>query len=258
MSRVEIEICAARKIYDGKSMVNIPDPFVRVRCGDVDLSTTIKRNNTAPEWYEIFRFPVEDETKEVEVELWHHSVYNNQLLGKYVFRPAARIRGVVSDAWYLLTHTKTEAEIRLRALSVGFGIPPTKPQMWMVTDDIEKDPVVKLKKSGKTEPDPAVVAAAAADKEDLQKDSDVTPIPISYITYAQAPEPGVAYANAPAPVYLVPQKGCYQVPNAHITAAQVAEPDLVYSPQAVQISGGIYIGHPPIPSVYDRHPGFRY
>eukprot|EP00796_Vickermania_ingenoplastis_P003656 gene3656-2590_t len=249
MYRVELTICAARKIYDGKSMVNIPDPVVRIRCGDVMLRTTIKRNNTAPEWYETFRFPVEDDKQQVEIELWNHNVYNEELLGKYVYLPAQRIKGVVSDNWYVLTNTKTEAEIRIRALSVGLGVPPTKPQMWMVTDDILKDPVEQLALEGKTDPDPEVVAACAADKEDLQKDSDVTPIPISYITYAQAPEPGVAYTPAPKPVFLVPQKGCYQVPNAHITAAQAAEPDLVYSPQAVQISGGIYIGHPPIPSI---------
>lgn len=258
MSRVEIQICAARNIYGDPSLVNIPDPVVRIRCGDVVLRTSIKRNDTAPEWYETFRFPVEDDSLPVEVELWHHSVYAEQLVGKYVYYPCQRIRGVVSDDWYTLTHTKTEAEMRIRALSVGFGVPPSKPQMWMVTDDIDRDPVVMLALEGKTDPDPEVVAAAAADKEDLQKDSDVTPIPISYITYAQAPEPGVVYTASPAPVYLVPQKGCYQVPNAHITAAQVAEPDLVYSPQAVQISGGVYVGHPPIPSVYARHPGFRY
>lgn len=258
LPRVELTVCAARKIYNGISMINIPDPMVRIRCGNTVLRTTVKRNDTSPEWYETFRFPVEDEETAVEVELWHHSVYDEQLLGKYVFLPSSRIRGVVSDDWYVLTNTKTEAEMRLRILTVNIGIPPKKPQMWMITDNIANDPVEQLELEGKTDPDPEVVAAAAADKEDLQKDSDVTPIPISYITYAQAPEPGVAYTDSPAPVYLTPQKGCYQVPNAHITATQEAEPELVYSPQAVQISGGIYIGHPPIPSVYARHPGFRY
>lgn len=258
MSRVELTVCAARCIYAGKSYVNIPDSVVRIRCGDVVLRTSVVRNDTGPEWNETFRIPVDDESNQVEVELWNHTVKHEELLGKYVFLPTEKIRGVVSDDWYLLKCSKTEAELRIRVLCVGFGVPPTKPQMWMVTDDILKDPVHQLELDGKTAPDPEVVAACAAEKNDLQKDSDVTPIPISYIKYAEPPEPGVEYTGAPAPVYLTPQKGCYQVPNAHITAAQEAEPELVYSPQAVQFSGGMYVGHPPIPSMYARHPGFRY
>lgn len=254
-------ICSARSIYTGKSAVNLPDPFIRVRSGNVVLFTSILRNETAPTWNEKMTIPLpwDDSNPCVEVELWHHSVYDDQLLGKYVFYPAKKTRGVVSDDWYALRHSiSREAEIRLRILCIDIGLPPPKPEMWKVTDSILKDPVEELHAQGKSEPDPEVVIAAAAEKGDLQKDSEVSPIPLSYITYCQAPEPGVTYTNAPAPVYLTPLKGCYQVPNAHITASETAEPELVYSPQAVQISGGRYVGHPPIPSVYARHPGFRY
>lgn len=254
-------VCSARNIYAEKSTVNLPDPFVRVRCGNVVLTTGILRNDASPSWNETMTIPLyaDDVNPVVEVQLWHHSVYDDELLGKYVFYPSKKTRGVVSDDWYVLNNSfAREAEIRLRILCVGIGLPPAKLEMWKLTDNILQDPVEALQLEGKTEPAPEVVAAAAADKGDLQKDSEVSPIPISYITYSQPPLPGVTYTNAPAPVYLTPQKGCYQVPNAHITASETAEPELVYSPQAVQISCGRYIGHPPIPSVYARHPGFRY
>lgn len=261
MPKVELLVCSARNIYTGKSTVNLPDPFIRVRCGNVALLTAILRNDTSPTWNELMTIPIaaDDTNPAVEVELWHHSVYDDELLGKYVFFPSEKTRGVVSDDWYVLSNNASrEAEVRLRILCMDIGLPPAKREMWKLTDSILKDPVEALQALGKSEPDPKVVVAAAADKGDLQKDSEVSPIPLSYITYCQPPIPGVEYTNAPAPVYLTPQKGCYQVPNAHITASETAKPELVYSPQAVQISCGRYIGHPPIPSVYARHPGFRY
>lgn len=251
-------LCAARQICNDKPLPNIKHPVVRIRYGSTVLRSSVKHNDCAPEWNETFRFPVDNDGKGVEVELWDHTVYGEDLLGKYVFYPSERVRGVVSDDWYVLSHNKSHGEVRLRILAVEIGIPPEKLQMWMLTDDITKDPVQQLALAGLKTPDPEVVAAAATDKDDLQKDSQVSPIPISYIIYAQAPEAGAKYAASPAPTYLAPQKGCYQVPNAHIVAAQEAEPELVYSAQAIQVRNNAYIGNPPMPSQYPKHPGFRY
>ena len=190
MGKVELTVCAARKLHDGQ-LVGLPDPFVRLTTGDKKYKTKVVKNNLNPEWEETFRFNIADEmSTQIRLEVWNKNTYDDDLMGYYTLSLGGLTKGIVKDQWYILEKSKTEAELHVRVLAVDFGAPPKPEEQWMVTTDISRDPVKRAIEDGTWRPG-----------QKMPPPPSGPPQPQAYVQQVPVPvQPQVQYAQQAAPV----------------------------------------------------------
>lgn len=234
MGKVEITVVAARRLHD-MQLVGIPDPFVRITCGDRNYKTKVTKDTLNPEWNETFRFMIPDENStQIRAEVWNKNTYNDDLMGTYTLSLGGLTRGIVKDDWFILDKSKTQAELRLRILAIDFGVPPKSEEQWMVTADITKDPVQRAIEDGRWRLGQKA-APVPTGPPPAQAPSFQTAVPGQPTVTMLQPSPQVPYVQAPLP----PQ----QFPNVSYTPQQQGPPPVHYVTQ-----------HPPVPYVQQPPP----
>ncbi|AAZ11010.1 hypothetical protein, conserved [Trypanosoma brucei brucei TREU927] len=136
MGKLQVCICAARNLHE-QSAPCMPDPYCCVRLGDTTYKTKIVNNTCNPVWNQTLRFYVADEnTAHLCVELWTTDVITDGVLGSICLPLSGLTMGIIQDSWYLLSHSPTNAELRIRLLACDFGKQPHPNQRWKITNDI--------------------------------------------------------------------------------------------------------------------------
>lgn len=296
MGKIELTVCAARNLHN-MEVFGVPDPFVRLIAGDKKYKTKVVKDNLSPVWEETFRFQIADEmSTQIRFEVWNKNTYDDDLMGIYTLSVGGLTKGVVRDGWYILDKSKTQAELHIRVLAVDFGMPPKPEEQWMVTTDINRDPVRRAIEDGtwrpgqKTAPPPSgPPAAQVIVQPQVQPQVIVQPQPqvvvqqapqqqpqVQYVTQPppqqQQPQPQVVYVQAPPqqqPAYVQP---AYQQPPP--PAAYAAPPQQPYYQQQPPPPQQQYYQPPPQPQqqyyqpppppqqqpqgYYAPAPGYRY
>ncbi|KAG8347699.1 hypothetical protein TRVL_01485 [Trypanosoma vivax] len=160
MKRLQVCVCGARNLRD-TDMLSLPDAYCSVRVGDKTVKTKVVHNNCDPVWNETFRFNLTDETNtQVCIELWDKNVLTEDILGSYCFSLSSLTMGIVEDSWFLLSHSKTDAEIHIRVLACDFGRKPDASLLWMMTSDINACPAADINSQLHAVPDAVVLSAS--------------------------------------------------------------------------------------------------
>jgi hypothetical protein len=236
MGKIELTVCAARKLHDGQ-LIGLPDPFVRLTTGDKKYKTKVMKDNLNPEWEETFRFNIADEmSTQIRLEVWNKNTYNDDLMGYYTLSLGGLTKGIVKDQWYILEKSKTQAELHVRVLAVDFGALPKPEEQWMVTTDITRDPVKRAIEDGTWRPGQKTAPPPSGPPQ--QQQPQVCPMPTQPPQLQTCPmppqtqQPGLYPQQAPA----------VQPPTQPVQ--YVASP-----PQPVQ-----YVASPPQPVQYVQQP----
>ncbi|KEG10074.1 c2 domain protein [Trypanosoma grayi] len=260
MGKLQVCICAARNLHDNQ-VISLPDPYCRLHMGSTKYKTKVIDNTLNPVWNETFRFQVADENSaQICVELWNKNIISDDVMGSYNISVANLTKGVVQDAWYLLSHSKTNAELRLRLLACDFGKDPRPEDAWKVTADINEDPVVK---AGAKPPTGAAPVTITSNVNNTPLDSKMGPAVVpsvlmqeQQVAYApqQSPPPPQqpGYYSPPPPqqpVYYPPQQPPQQ-PGYYPPPQQQPQPGY-YPPQQPPQQPGYY---PPPPQ--QPQPGY--
>ncbi|CAG9579222.1 conserved hypothetical protein [Leishmania major strain Friedlin] len=215
MGKIEVTVCAARKLHDCQ-LIGLPDPFVRLVMGDKRYKTQVVKNSLNPAWDETFRFHIPDEmSTQLRLEVWNKCTYSDDLMGYYALSLGGLTKGIVKDQWYILEKSKTQAELHVRLLAVDFGALPKQEELWMVTTDINRDPVKRAMEDGtwrpgqktapQQQPQSLGVQCVAAPP---QQAPCVPPLLVQYV-----PAPQAQYTPQPQLMQYVPQQppqGYYQ------------------------------------------------
>ncbi|ESL12091.1 hypothetical protein TRSC58_00147 [Trypanosoma rangeli SC58] len=202
MGKLQVCICGARNLHDSQ-IIGMPDPYCRVRLGDYRYKTKVVKDSLNPVWDETFRFQVADEaTAQLCVELWNENIITDDLMGTYRLSLSNMTRGVVHDDWYLLNHSKTNAELHLRILACDFGSNPKPIDAWKVTEDIADDPALG---AGKKPPFVAAPVTISSNVNNTPMDPNIGPavVPAVVLAQSQPPPPAPAYPQ-PQPMYYPP------------------------------------------------------
>ncbi|CAJ1991253.1 C2 domain containing protein [Leishmania donovani] len=261
MGKIEVTVCAARKLHDCQ-LIGLPDPFVRLVMGDKKYKTQVVKNSLNPAWGETFRFHIPDEmSTQLRLEVWNKCTYSDDLMGYYTLSLGGLTKGIVKDQWYILEKSKTQAELHVRLLAVDFGALPKQEELWMVTTDINRDPVKRAIEDGtwrpgqKTAPPqpqqqayalPAPVPQQQPQNLGVQcvtvSPQQVPYVPLLPVQYV--PLPQAQYTPQPQPVQYVqqqPPQGYYQ-PRPPLPQPSYYPP----GPPSPLQSG--YHQQPPVPS----------
>lgn len=283
MGRIELTVCAARKLHDSQ-LIGMPDPFVRITCGDKKYKTPVKKNDLNPVWNETFRFQIPDENStQIRMEVWNKNTYDDDLMGLYTLSLGGLTKGIVRDQWYILDKSKTQAELHVRLLAVDFGALPKPEEQWMVTTDILRDPVERAIADGtwrpgqKTAPPPSGPPTGYVQQPQVQQvipqaapPQSVTtttayvqtaPAPVQYVAPPPQPQP-VQYVPQPA-AYAPPQPAYYQPPPQpqpayYQQAPPPPQPGYYQQPPPPQPGYYPQAPPPPQPGYYPQQPGYRY
>ncbi|KAH9600945.1 C2 domain [Trypanosoma melophagium] len=224
MGKLQVCICGARNLHDSQ-VISLPDPYCRIRLGDKSYKTKIIDNTLNPVWNETFRFQVADENSvQLCVELWNKNIIVDDIMGSYNLSLSNLTRGVVQDSWYMLAHSKTNAELHIRVLACDFGKDPLPSDMWKVTTDINNDPA--LNPSAKPPPGgtPATISSNA-------NNTPINPSVGPAVVYGVPVQPQT-------PQYPPPPQGYYQ---------QQLRPPQGYYQQQLRPPQGYYQQTPPPP-----------
>ncbi|KAG5497539.1 hypothetical protein JKF63_03803 [Porcisia hertigi] len=283
MGRIEVTVCAARKLHDVQ-LVGIPDPFVRLTMGEKKYKTKVVKNSLDPVWDETFRFQIADEMSEqVRLEVWNKCVYSDDLMGYYTLSFGDLTRGIVKDQWYMLERSKTDAELHVRVLALDFGTPPKPEEQWMVTSDIQRDPVKRAIEDGTWRPGQKTAPPTSGPPMPLQP--QVRPVPASavqqpQVSYIQGntpqtqavqyvatmpqqiqyvPQPQVQYVLPSQPQYLPPQQPVQYVqqPGYYMPGAPPPPQSGYYMPGPPPPQQPVYYPPPP-PQSYAQQPRYQY
>ncbi|ORC84809.1 c2 domain protein [Trypanosoma theileri] len=242
MGKLQVCICGARNLHDSQ-VISLPDPYCRVRLGDKSYKTKVIDNTLNPVWNETFRFQVADEnTVQVCIELWNKNVIVDDIMGSYNLSLSNLTRGVVQDAWYMLAHSKTNAELHLRVLACDFGKDPLPSDMWKVTTDINNDPALK---PGAKPPTGGAPATISSNPNNTPMNPNVGPaiaqgIPVQY---PPQPQPQGYYQPSPPPQ-----------PQGYYQPSPPPQPQGYYQPSPPPQPQGYYQPPPPQPQGYYQQP----
>lgn len=281
MGLIELTVGAARKLHDGQ-LIGLPDPFVRLTTGDKKYKTKVVSNNLNPEWNETFRFQIADEmSTQIRLEVWNKNTYDDDLMGFYTLSLGGLTKGIVRDQWYILDKSKTEAELHVRVLAVDFGIPPKPEEQWMVTTDINRDPVARAVEDGtwrpgqKTAPPPSGPPQYQAPAVQAPPVAVAQPQPQPQaVQYVQQPPPQQqpqmvqympqpAYTQpqavqyAPQPTYAPPPQVQYVQQPPPVQYVVAPQPGYYQAPYPPQPNAQGYYAQPP-PQGYAPQPAYRY
>nr|CCC92600.1 unnamed protein product [Trypanosoma congolense IL3000] len=158
MGKLQICICGARNLENEKDLC-LPDPYCCVRLGGKTFKTKVVNNSCDPVWNQTFRFHVSSGADaQVCVELWNRGIVTDNILGSVCLPLKNLTMGVVTDSWYMLSHSETSAEVRIRLLACDFGAKPQASERWKVTRDINACPVFAAGGMPPPLPDPVTVS----------------------------------------------------------------------------------------------------
>ncbi|XP_050340150.1 extended synaptotagmin-1-like [Bactrocera neohumeralis] len=218
MGKLEVTVCAARNLHNMQHF-GVPDPFCRLISGDKQYKTKVVKDSLSPEWNETFRFQVADEMgSQIRFEIWNKCTYDDDLMGIYTLSVGGLTRGIVRDEWYVLDKSKTQADIHIRILALDFGFSVKADEQWMVTTDINRDPVKRAIEDGtwrpgkKTPPPPS--GPPQQQQQQYVQSPQVQQPQQQPIQYAQAPPPSqqAQYASQPPLSQQQPQVVYVQAP----------------------------------------------
>ncbi|AAZ13572.1 C2 domain containing protein, putative [Trypanosoma equiperdum] len=157
MGKLQVCICAARSLHDRRTLCT-PDPYCCVQVGDTIHKTKVVNNTCNPVWNQTFRFHVANEANaQVCVELWNRDIVADEILGSLCLPLTDLTMGIAQDSWYLLSHSATNAELRIRVLACDFGKKPQLSERWKVTNDINNCPVLAAGGKPPASADPVTV-----------------------------------------------------------------------------------------------------
>lgn len=229
MGRLQVTICGARRLHDNQ-VVGIPDPYAKIRIEGKYYKTKIIKNNLNPVWNETFSFQVADEnSSQLSFELWNDNIVSDDLMGVYTLSVGNLTRGIVQDNWYILTRSKTNAELHVRVLAIDFGRLPRPDEQWAVTADINNDPIQKFPSGNPNVSKPTSMGMAPP------QCGPYSPQPVAYGTPMQpiVPQPvvyGAPTQPAAMPVYGsgMPVYGAPQPTMAPMYNAPPPQPQQTY------------------------------
>ncbi|CAJ1004820.1 putative C2 domain containing protein [Leishmania naiffi] len=208
MGRVELTVCAARRLHDCQ-LIGLPDPFVRLTMGEKRYKTQVVKNDLNPEWNETFRFQIADEmSDQIRLEVWNKGTYSDDLMGYYTLSLGGLTKGVVKDQWHMLEKSKTQAELHVRLLAVDFGSIPKPEEMWMVTTDINRDPIKRAMEDGTWHPGQKTAPPPTGPPQSQQQQPQT-----QGVQYVSTSPQQVQYVAQPQPVQYVPLPLQYAQPQ---------------------------------------------
>lgn len=154
MGRFEMCVCSARNIANLQTF-GTPDPYVKISvCDGLEkkshtYKTTVKENDLAPVWNEIFKFQVGDpDMVQIKLDLMNSNLIKDDVLGTYNLSINGLEKGVVKDAWLILQGTKkSTTELHVRLLGVDFGASPS-PGATVITSMEQDNYLPKPKPNG--------------------------------------------------------------------------------------------------------------
>lgn len=102
MGKIQVTVCEARDLHNMQH-IGVPDPFVRVICGDKKFKTKVENQTLNPKWNETFDFAIADEqSTQIRFEVWNKNTFDDDLMGLYTLSVGGLTRQVVKDQWYML------------------------------------------------------------------------------------------------------------------------------------------------------------
>ncbi|RNF07862.1 c2 domain protein [Trypanosoma rangeli] len=184
-------------------------------------------------------------------------------MGTYRLSLSNMTRGVVHDDWYLLDHSKTNAELHLRTLACDFGSNPKPSDAWKVTEDIADDPALG---AGKKPPFVAAPVTISSNVNNTPLNPNIGPavVPAVVLAQSQPPPPAPGYPQQQPMYYPLappasPAQPMYYPPPPQSYPPQAYPPQ--YPPQQYPQPTVAYAGAMPSKPSYPmdpRDPNFRY